>query len=772
MVNTKSGHRLGNLHIEFSEFVGRRAEIASAKRALGQSRLVTLTGPGGIGKTRLATQVAAEVRRAFVDGAWLVELAGLRDPALLAREVARSLGLSDRSTQWAVTTLSDQLASKRVLLLLDTCEHLLDASAVLAETVLHSCPGVRVLTTSREPLGVVGEAVLQVPTMSLPPEGESAAPERLLRSEAARLFLSRATAANPQFSLTQQNAAVIADVVRRLEGIPLAIELAAIRMRSLSPEQLLDRLHDRFDVLTTGSRTAEARQQTLQSTLEWSYELLTVEERAIWRRAAVFIGSFDIVAAEAICSDGDLTAGDVFGLIDSLVAKSVIMREPGEGQARYRMLDTVREFGWAKHCEDEPERWLAARHRDWYAGIAALPDALSARQVDWVDGLHRNHSNLRAALDFCHGTQGEDEAGLRMVCDLWLYWESRGHLTEGRRWAELFLHSCADCPARARGLWVAGYLALVQGDIKNAGGLLDEAVNLGRIRDEPTIAFAIEFLGRARWIQGDTVGGVQLTEDALRLHRDARDWRGIVLTLVQLGLMKRLEDESVDSRPIFEECIRICEEHDERWNRSYALWAYGLATWRENRFGEAARLEEQALQLKRDVRDPIGIPLCVEALAWIASGAGEHERAALLLGSAAGRWRALPGDLPAPLATYRKTCHEELSRALGDGRFKELFELGRDASADEVMDLALNRTSPAVGIAPMVATGRTSELSPRETEVVALLARGLSNSEIGQHLVISSRTAESHIQHIMNKLGLSSRAQIAAWAATLEADPD
>jgi non-specific serine/threonine protein kinase len=309
MVNTKSGHRLGNLHIEFSEFVGRRAEIVAAKRALGQSRLVTLTGPGGIGKTRLATRVAAEVRRAFVDGAWLVELAGLRDPALLAREVARSLGLSDRSTQWAVTTLSDQLASKRVLLLLDTCEHLLDASAVLAETVLYSCPGVRVLTTSREPLGVVGEAVLQVPIMSLPPEGESAEPERLLRSEAARLFLSRATAAHPQFMLTQQNAAVIADVVRRLEGIPLAIELAAIRMRSLAPEQLLDRLHDRFEVLTIGSRTAEARQQTLQSTLEWSHELLTIEERAIWRRAAVFIGSFDITAAEAICSHGDPDRG-------------------------------------------------------------------------------------------------------------------------------------------------------------------------------------------------------------------------------------------------------------------------------------------------------------------------------------------------------------------------------------------------------------------------------------------------------------------------------
>ena len=774
MANAKSAQPVGNLQVELSEFVGRRAEIAAGKRALGQSRLVTLTGPGGIGKTRLATRVAAEVRRAFVDGAWLVELAGLRDPALLPREVARSLGLSDLSTQWAVTTLSDQLASRRVLLLLDTCEHLLDACAVLAETVLHSCPGVRVLTTSREPLGVVGEDILQVPTMSLPPKDESATPETLLRSEAARLFLSRAAAANPEFTLTEQNAAVIAEVVRRLEGIPLAIELAAIRMRSLAPEQLLDRLHDRFEILTTGSRTADARQKTLQHTLEWSYELLTVDERSLWRRAAVFAGSFDIASAEAICScsDGGLTERDVFGLVDSLVAKSVIIREPGDGQARYRMLDTVREFGLAKHGEDEHERWVARRHRDWYAGIAALPDGLGPRQVQWLDGLHADHSNLRAALDFCLVTPGEAEAGLRIVSDLWLYWESRGHLTEGRRRAELFLLNCGDCPARPRGLWVTGYLALVQGSFEQARRLLEEAVRLGQEVDEPTIAFAIQFLGRVRWIHGDSVGGLQLTQDSLRLHRTAQDWKGIVLTLVQLGVMQTLQGNSAGTREIFEECIALCVAQGERWNLSYALWAYGLATWCEDRFQEATRLEEDALQLKRDVRDPIGLPLCVEALAWISVGTGDHERAALLLGAAAGRWRALPGDLPRPLHDYRNTCYTELNRTLGVARFEDLFEIGRGVSLDEMLDLALENRIPDDDRTAPARERPTTGLSPRETEVVAVLAKGLSNAEIGRTLVISTRTAETHIQHIMNKLGFSSRAQIAAWAATLDSQSD
>ena len=772
MANAKSAQRVGNLRVELSEFVGRRSEIAAGKRALGQSRLVTFTGPGGIGKTRLAARVANEVRRAFADGVWLVELAGLRDPALLAREVARALGLSDRSTQWAVTTLSDRLTSRRVLLVLDTCEHLLDASAVLAETVLHACPGVCVVTTSREPLGVVGEVVLQVPTMSVPPQSTSTTIETLLRSEAARLFLSRAMAVNPDFALTELNATVIAEVVRRLEGIPLAIELAAIRMRSLAPEQLLDRLHDRFGVLTTGSRTADARQQKLQSTLEWSYELLTADEQTVWRRAAVFAASFDIASAEAICAGGGLTEQHVFGLIDSLVAKSVIMREPGDGPARYRMLDTVREFGWVKQREAEDERWVARRHRDWYAGIAALPDALGPRQVEWLDGLRSDHANLRAALDFCRTTAGESEAGLAMVCDLWLYWESRGHLSEGQRWAELFLRNCRNSPLRARGLWVAGYLAMVQGDLKNAVRLLGEAVQLGRDRAEPTVAFAIQFLGRTQWIAGDAVTGLQFTQQALRLHREARDWKGIVLTLVQLGVMNTLHGDPADTRQIFEECVRICIEHGERWNLSYALWAYGLAVWREGEVEEATRLEEQALRLKWDVQDPIGIPLCVEALAWITADARQHERAALLLGSAAGRWLALPGDLPGPLAAYRTRCHDELRQALGAERMQSLFEHGRDASIDQVMDVALTQTSPEGGSALTLAARPTTELSPREIEVVAQIAKGLSNAEIGRTLVISTRTAETHIQHIMNKLGYSSRAQIAAWAATTGSGAD
>jgi len=447
------------------------------------------------------------------------------------------------------------------------------------------------------------------------------------------------------------------------------------------------------------------------------------------------------------------------------VAKSVIMRDPGDGPARYRMLDTVREFGSVKRTEDGHEDWVARRHRDWIAGIAGLPEGLGPRQVEWLDGLSADHNNVRAALEFCLATPGEARVGLRMISDLWLYWESRGHLTEGRRWADAFLLRCGDCPDRPRGLWVAGYLALVQGDIDSAAVRLEEAARLGHEVGDPTTAFAIQFLGRVRWIQGDLPGGFELTREALLSHRSARDWKGIVLTLVQLGVMQTLHGDPADANETFEECIDLCRTHGERWNLSYALWACGLAMWRQRNLAEAARLEEQALLLKRDVRDPVGVPLCVETLAWISTDAGEHERAALLLGAAAGRWRALPGELPTPLIEYRDACWDELERILGGARFESLFQIGRGLSLDEVLDMALRATASDEGAPDRRRTAPT-ELTPREIEVAQAIAEGLSNAAIGRRLVISTRTAETHVQHIMNKLGVSSRAQIAAWAAT------
>jgi len=773
MSGARAGRAVGNLPDDLSEFVGRRAEVAAGKRALAQSRLVTLTGPGGIGKTRLALRLASDVRRAFADGAWIVELASLRDSALLAREVARSLGFSDRSTLWAVATLSDHLSSRRALLVLDNCEHLLDACAVLAESILRTCRDVRVLTTSREPLGVTGETVLPVPTMSLPDVTDSPTPDLVLRSEAVRLFASRAAGVLPSFAVNEVNAATVAQLVRRLEGVPLAIELAAVRLRSLAPEQVLDRLQNRFQLLTSGSRTAEPRHQTLEATFEWSYELLADDERTMWRRVAVFAGSFDLEAAEAVCDSDGITRDTVFDLIDGLVAKSILICEPDQVPARYHMLDAVREFGLRKLREAGNEGRLARRHRDWYAGLAAAQEGLGRRQVEWIARLHAEHANLRAALDFCLDKPGEAAAGLRAACDLWLYWGAHGHLTEGRRWTNALLAAAGlDCRLRARGLWVAGYLSVSQRDVKAALPLLEEARHLGLDRDPSAAAYSTLFLGRGVGLLGESERGLALTEEALALHRAGNDWKGVVLALVQLLWMRILNGYLAGTRELFEECVSTCEAHGERWMRSYALWAFGIAAWLEGDADESTRLETEALRLKRDLRDEIGASACIEVLAWIAASQQDGQRAAALLGAAAGTWQSLPGFLPQQLQERNSACREAAQRLLGSGAFDAAFTFGHRMTIDTAIAMTLGEGDGSPKPSSVAAAGPSSSLTDRECQIVALLAAGKSNADIGRTLVVSTRTAETHVRHIMDKLGLSSRAQIAAWAASGGMDSD
>ena len=337
MGGRSSGPR-GGIRGELSGFVGRRAELGRVRAALAGARLVTLTGPGGIGKTRLAVQAATELRRSFRDGAWMAELAGLRDPGLLASEVARAFGLRDQSAGWAVATLADSLAGRQALLVLDNCEHLLDACAVLAGALLRACPGLRILATSRQVLGVPGEVTFPVPPMSVPEEGQLPVSESLLEYEAVRLFAERGAAVLPGFAVDAGNREAITELCRRLEGIPLAIELAAVRLRAMSPEQILARMADRFGLLSAGD-PGTPRHGTLQAALRWSYDLLTPAEQALWRRSSVFTASFDLDAAESVCAGDGIAAETVADLVDGLVAKSVLLRRPGGRTARYAVLE-------------------------------------------------------------------------------------------------------------------------------------------------------------------------------------------------------------------------------------------------------------------------------------------------------------------------------------------------------------------------------------------------------------------------------------------------
>jgi predicted ATPase/DNA-binding CsgD family transcriptional regulator len=757
---------------ELTEFVGRRSELTGVREALGAARLVTLTGPGGIGKTRLAIEAASGARRTFRDGVWLAELGSLRDAALLVPEVARSLGLSDRSARWAVAALTDYLAGQQALLVLDQCEHLADACAVMADALLRGCPGLRIIATSRHVLGVAGEVIVAVPPLTVPAEGQLAVPEELLQYEAVRLFADRAAAVQPGFALDAVSGPAVAGICRRLDGIPLAIELAAVRLRSLSPGQILSRLDSRFGLLSGGGPAGRPHHRTLQAALEWSYGLLTEAEQSMWRRVSVFAGSFDLDAAEAVCAVGRVTTGEVVDLIDALVAKSILLRT-GRRTARYRLLDTIGEFGLSKVRGRGNERRLRLRHFRWYAALAARQEAFGPGRVPWIAALDADHENLRAALEFALSEPSEIAAGAQMACDLWRYWDTHGHLTEGRRMLTMVLERLDQAAAvRPRALWVAGFLTQVQGDIPAARALLETALSAARAAgDVSAEAWASSFLGWDLYFLGEPGPGHALAQAALRRHRESADQVGEVLALMQIGYIHLCADEPQQAADWFGECARVCESSGNVWYHAYARWGLGVAAWLDADHDRAAALESRALRTLRHMDDPMGVVLCVDAMAWVAAARQEPLRALTLLGAADAAWAAIPAAPAVPLRRHHDAALDEARQAVPDGEDRTALAAGSVMSQAEVIAFALGESSRPTARSGGAGTGAgpaagTGGLTRREQEVAALVARGLSNAQIAATLVISARTVETHVQHIMDKLGFRARAQIAAWSAS------
>jgi predicted ATPase len=487
------------------------------------------------------------VRRVFRDGAWLAELSGLRDPARLVPEVARSLGLADQSARWAVAALSDYLQGKQMLLVLDGCEHLADGCAVMADALLRACPQLHVIATSRHVLGVAGEVTIAVPPMSVPAGNGVAGPDELLGYESVRLFADRAAAVLPGFALDADNSPAVAGVCRALDGIPLAIELAAVRLRSLSPAQILSRLDCRFQLLSGGGPVGQPHHRTLRAALEWSYELLTNADQAMWRRVSVFSASFDLDAAEAVCAVGRVAAGEIADLVDALVAKSILLRS-GRKEARYRLLDTMAEFGLHKLRGNGNERKLRLRHRHWYAALAARQEWFGFRRAEWIAALDADHENLRAALAFSISEPAEVAAGAEMACDLWRYWETHGHLTEGRRILAALLEKLDKAAAvRPRALWVAGFLALVQADLPAARALLEAGLEAAEdAGDVRSAAYASTQLGFVRYYLGEADRGVcaggEIAAAAPAVRRPDRDSAGADADRLHCPVLRRAAD--------------------------------------------------------------------------------------------------------------------------------------------------------------------------------------------------------------------------------------
>jgi predicted ATPase len=466
MTATELGLRTGNLPAEFTSFVGRSRELSQIREALGRYRLVTLRGVGGVGKTRLALRIAGAVRRSFDDGTWLVELSALRNTELLARTVASALGMPDQAVGDPLDLLADYLADRHLLLILDTCEHLVEGCAMLSEVLLRAAPRLRILATSREPLEVLGEQAFVIPPLTVPDLGAPAS-----GSESVALFVDRAEAIVPGFALTAANEQPIAQLCRVLDGIPLALELAAVRLRIMSIEQVVDHVDDRFRFLGT-TRSNMNRHQTLRAAIDWSHELCTPTERLLWARLSVFPGDFDLAAAEHVGADDELGDDALLDTLGRLVEKSIVLCE--QDGRRYRMLDTIREYGTEQLSVLGGKQERSCRHRDYYLGLTerAVAGCLGARQVEWLGTLRQETHNLRVALDYSYARPGQEEIGLRMTVLLRQYWLMVGLFTEGRRWHGKALAVAADSPDAAWAVYGAAVLALQQGDQEAARPLL------------------------------------------------------------------------------------------------------------------------------------------------------------------------------------------------------------------------------------------------------------------------------------------------------------
>ncbi|REH38012.1 non-specific serine/threonine protein kinase [Kutzneria buriramensis] len=775
MAGVGSGRVTGNLPSDVTTFVGRRRESTMAKRVLRRTRLLTLTGMAGVGKTRLAVRVATQLRDAFPDGVWLVELAAVSDDTLLAESLADVLGVRDLQGHrcCAMAMLSDYLADKKLLLLLDNCEHLLASCAALTSRLLTAARGLRILATSRQPLSVTGEHLLEVPPMSVPEldPGQPLSPRAIDRHEAVRLFAERAATARPGFVVDATNRDTVARICRRLDGIPLAIELAALRVRALPVGQILAGLDDYLEFLAKGSRVAVPQLQTLRAAIDWSYALCSPLEQQLWARASVFAGGFDLDAAEAVCSGDPIVREDVFELVAALVDKSILTRADYDAPARYRMLEAIRQHGREQLVASSQQAVLRARHRDHYHHLAIRAERawLGPHEVAWFARLRHEHPNLRAALEFCLTERDQARLGLEITAALLHYWVRSCCLEEGRRWLRRALElDRQPSRQRAKALWVSGWLTLQHADMTTALSLLKQADVLARqLGDEPALAYTTLCLGTAAFFQSDLHRAVALLEDALAHHHALAHPAGAWLALGYLALTTAVLGQPDISVGFSRERLALCDSRGASASRIYPLWGLGLGEWLSGGRQLAGRLIRETIETARDFGDEWAVAHCLETLAWIAGTDGLHMRAARLLGAAHAVWRSTgtPPSGPRYLTSWHDQCEQRARITLGDKQFGAAFRQGTRFGIDHAVDYALvepvgTTTTVAHAVIPY---HRPALLTRRERQVAELRSKGLSTEDIAATLLIAPHAAEGHLHRILIKLGLTDRAQLAAW---------
>ena len=749
--------------------MGRRSLLAVVREHLGSTRVVTLVGPGGVGKTRVAVRFAELERRSYPDGCWVVPLAEVPEPELLSPALAEALGLQAADRPWDVETLADYIAHRTALVVLDNCEHLVSAVGDLVKGLRATCPNVRFLLTSRRPLRLSGEDVILVPPLSVPDEASVAAPEAITHYEAVNLFVDRAISARSDFRVTPDNATAVAGLCRDLDGMPLAIELAAARVRAMSPEEIRDSLAERFRVLNLGYRDSDMRHQSLQACVEWSYQLCSEIEQRFWARSSVFTGGYDLAAAAAVCGADDLPAGEIFDLVRGLVDQSIVIAEPaGTGHTRYRMLTDIGQFGLARAEKDGELRGMQERHATWCADLASQFDAEACgpQQVAWLRRLRMEHANLQAALEHLARNSDAPEAGLVMARKLDLYWSASGLLDEARHWLETGLVTGdGTAQERARAMALAARFAALQHDRARARQLLDDGNQLATTVDDPQALglLLVPAAMLAVWDGTTRTAAADQADSAVTLLRAASNLPGELMALFVAGVCHGFAGNSVEASARHRQCIARADEVGERHMKAFAVAGLAEQALADGHVEEATALFREATVLTRELGHRLGVAVGLDSLGRAAIAAGRGERAAVLLGAAEGIWDVAgmseTGN-PFAFAASRSDGLQQARKLLGKQRFRELFRRGSQLSLDEAVSFALeakdvDQTSPA----PV----EPSPLTRRELEVADLVADGLSNPEIAARLVISVRTAQGHVENILRKLGFNSRSLIAAW---------
>ena len=780
-----------NLPLERTSFIGRERETLEVKRLLAMTRLLTLTGVGGSGKTRLAIKVASDLAGAYPDGAWLVELAALSEGELVPQAVAKALGVREQSGRPLTETLKDALRARKMLLVVDNCEHLIEAVVHLVDALLETCAGLRVLATSRETLSAAGEVAWVVPSLTVPDSEQAQAAGKLEGYESVRLFKERARQSDTSFALTSRNGPAVAQVCRRLEGIPLAIELAAARIGVLSAEQLAERLDDSLGLLTEGGRTAEPRQRSLRATLEWSHQLLSEHEQMLFRRLSVFAGGWTLEAAEEVCSGEGIEEGGMLDLLSELVEKSLVVAEAGdEGVVRFRMLEPVRQYA-REHLEESGEvEIIRERHAKHYLALAetAEPELLGAEEGGWLRQLRIELGNLRGALWWSLEPGDEEperaESGLRLVTALLRFWDVEG-FQEGKRWLQAALEKDpGGFPAvRAKALSGLGWILLYQQDYGRAITILKEAIALYKeLGNLSGTALAVGNLGYAVLHGGyheRLPAFVEEGEALMKRDLDGHTRASLVMPLA-MAAIEEGDPESATSQ--LEESLALCRELGDLRLTARTLFTLGFYEMERGDLDRGAALLEEGARINRELGDRLGSFYFAWALGMVSALRGRPVRAARLWGAS----EAIREQMGIMSLSHYELAHTDYEQHLVSARssldemaWAAAWSEGRAMSPDQAIDYALSAEDPATPTASQPRRPHTDQptdiLSRREREVAVLVGRGYTNRRIAKELGITKRTVETHVSKVLRKLGLGSRTQIAAWAieqGPLLANPD